>query len=50
MNKETLGNADGLVDAGVTLITIGIGGPDYDLGPLKELIQWRDGVRKRQEG
>ncbi len=50
VNKETLGNADGLVDAGVTLITIGIGGPDYDLGPLKELIQWRDGVRKRQEG
>ena len=36
--------ADGLADAGVNEITIGAsGGPDgYDLGPLRELIQWRD--------
>ena len=30
------------VDAGVTLFTVGVGGPDYDLGTLKEAIAWRD--------
>jgi probable F420-dependent oxidoreductase len=39
-------HADALVDAGVTELTIGIGGgPDgsYELGELRELLQWRDG-------
>jgi probable F420-dependent oxidoreductase len=34
--------ADGLVAAGATLFTIGIGGPNYDMGLLKEWIEWRD--------
>ncbi|MCA1677368.1 MAG: LLM class F420-dependent oxidoreductase, partial [Actinobacteria bacterium] len=34
--------ADGLVAAGATLFTIGIGGPNYDMGLLKEWIGWRD--------
>ncbi len=34
--------ADALVAEGVTLFTIGAGGPDYDLGLLKEWIAWRD--------
>ncbi|HXF32328.1 MAG TPA: LLM class F420-dependent oxidoreductase [Solirubrobacterales bacterium] len=36
--------ADALADAGVDELTIGIGGgPDgYDLGELRELLQWRD--------
>jgi probable F420-dependent oxidoreductase len=36
--------AQGLADAGVNEITIGIGGDGsaYDLGPLRELLQWRD--------
>jgi probable F420-dependent oxidoreductase len=34
--------ADDLADAGVAEITIGVGGPDYDLGRLREAIQWRD--------
>lgn len=34
--------ADGLVEAGATLFTVGIGGPDYDMGMLKEWIAWRD--------
>ncbi|QJY48744.1 LLM class F420-dependent oxidoreductase [Pseudonocardia broussonetiae] len=34
--------ADALVDAGATLFTVGVGGPDYDLGLLKEWIAWRD--------
>jgi hypothetical protein len=44
VRKDTLGNADGLADAGVHEITIGIGGDGhkYDLGPVRELLQWRD--------
>ena len=30
-----------LLAAGVTLFTVGIGGPDYDLAPLKRLLDWR---------
>ncbi len=37
--------ADGLVAAGATLFTIGVGGPDYDLGLVKEWIAWRDAQR-----
>jgi probable F420-dependent oxidoreductase len=33
---------DALVAAGATLFTVGVGGPDYDLGLLKEWISWRD--------
>jgi len=31
-----------LVEAGATLFTVGIGGPDYDLGQLKKWLAWRD--------
>ena len=31
-----------LLDAGATLFTVGIGGPSYDLGLLKDWIAWRD--------
>jgi len=36
--------ADSLADAGVHELAVGIGGDgsDYDLGQLRELIQWRD--------
>jgi hypothetical protein len=34
--------ADGLVAAGAGLFTIEAGGPDYDLGLVKEWIAWRD--------
>ena len=34
--------ADALVAAGASLFTIGVGGPDYDLGLVKEWIVWRD--------
>ena len=39
-----LDSADELADAGVHELTIGVtGGPDgYDLGELRELVQWRD--------
>ncbi|WP_250442549.1 LLM class F420-dependent oxidoreductase [Actinotalea sp. C106] len=34
--------ADAMVAAGVTLFTVGIGGPDYDMDLVKKWVQWRD--------
>ena len=34
--------ADALVQAGATLFTIGIGGPDYDLSLVEQWVAWRD--------
>ncbi|MGH3950363.1 MAG: LLM class F420-dependent oxidoreductase [Pseudonocardiaceae bacterium] len=31
-----------LLDLGVTMFTVAVGGPDYDLGLLREWIDWRD--------
>jgi len=39
---DVLSIADDLADAGVAEITVGVGGPDYDFGKLREAIQWRD--------
>ena len=33
---------DALVEAGATLITFGVGGPDYDLAFLDRWVEWRD--------
>ena len=30
-----------LLDSGVTLFTVGVGGPDYDLAPLQPWLDWR---------
>jgi probable F420-dependent oxidoreductase len=35
-------SAEALVEAGATLFTIGIGGPDYDLSLVREWVKWRD--------
>ncbi len=45
---RTLEVADDLADAGVHEITLGIGGDGtkYDLGRLRELVQWRDNRSK----
>jgi hypothetical protein len=31
-----------LLELGVSQFTVGVGGPDYDLGRLREWISWRD--------
>ena len=36
-------NAEALARLGVTLLTVGCDGPDYDLAPAEALIGWRDG-------
>ncbi|MCV7348116.1 LLM class F420-dependent oxidoreductase [Mycolicibacterium rhodesiae] len=35
-------NAEALTGLGVTLLTVGCDGPDYDLGPAEALVRWRD--------
>jgi hypothetical protein len=37
-----IANAEGLTALGVTLLTIGVNGPDYDLAAAEELCRWRD--------
>ncbi|MQA62530.1 MAG: LLM class F420-dependent oxidoreductase [Actinophytocola sp.] len=37
---DTLGPQ--LLDLGVSLFTVGVGGPDYDLSVLRDWIDWRD--------
>ncbi|KGM13415.1 LLM class F420-dependent oxidoreductase [Cellulomonas bogoriensis] len=34
--------ADGMLAAGVSLFTIGVSGPDYDLSLVEQWVQWRD--------
>ena len=35
-------SADALRERGVTMFTLGISGPDYDLGIVREWLAWRD--------
>ncbi len=34
--------AEDFVAIGTSLFTVGVGGPDFDLGPVRELVAWRD--------
>jgi hypothetical protein len=38
-----IANAEGLTALGVTLLTVGVNGPDYDLTAAEALCKWRDG-------
>ncbi|MBO0680079.1 LLM class F420-dependent oxidoreductase [Mycolicibacterium sp. S2-37] len=40
--ESMLAEADALVGLGVTLLTIGVNGPDYDLTAAEALCRWRD--------
>ncbi|MCW2565328.1 MAG: putative F420-dependent oxidoreductase, family, partial [Mycobacterium sp.] len=34
--------ADAFVELGVTMLTVGVNGPDYDLTQAEALCRWRD--------
>ncbi|HEV2065894.1 MAG TPA: hypothetical protein VGR08_03590, partial [Thermomicrobiales bacterium] len=38
--------AEAFLEHGFTHFTMGTSGPDYDLGPVRELVAWRDGKNK----
>jgi probable F420-dependent oxidoreductase len=40
-------NLDRYVENGITHLVLGVGGPDYDLSPLRQLVRWRDAYRER---
>jgi probable F420-dependent oxidoreductase len=41
--QELCDEANALADSGVTLLTVGVGGPEYDLSQAEVLCRWRDG-------
>ena len=40
--ENLLTDAEGLAALGVTLLTVGVNGPDYDLSDVEALCRWRD--------
>ena len=40
--ETVVAGAEALARLGVTLLTVGCDGPDYDLGPAQALVRWRD--------
>lgn len=48
VNSTTIEQADEYVTNGITHLVMGISGPEYDLGPVRELIQWRDAARAKR--
>ena len=46
VRPQHIKDADHYVENGITHLIVGSGGPDYDLGPLRELIAWRDDYRR----
>jgi probable F420-dependent oxidoreductase len=43
LRAKELDDPDAYLDAGVTHLIYSAGGPDFDFGPLRELVAWRDG-------
>ncbi len=41
-SKDPAGSAESLYGVGTRLFTCSAGGPDFDLGPLRDLLAWRD--------
>ncbi len=47
---DRLDLADDVLAAGADELFVGVDGPRYDLGPVKEWLAWRDGVNARRSG
>ncbi|MBN3511553.1 LLM class F420-dependent oxidoreductase [Mycolicibacterium nivoides] len=45
-----LAEADALADLGVSIVTVGVNGPDYDLTAAEALCRWRDGRHAKFSG
>jgi probable F420-dependent oxidoreductase len=45
VRNRTMAEADELRGLGATLFTLGISGPEYDLGAVREWLAWRDDQR-----
>lgn len=43
VDPKKLEVADSLVESGAQQVTLGLNGPDYDLGLVKDWVSWRDG-------
>ena len=44
VDPRDIKNANKLIESGAQQVTLGINGPDYDLGAVKEWLSWRDGL------
>lgn len=42
--EDYAAGAQDLYDVGTRLFTVGLNGPDYDIGPLRDLVAWRDSL------
>ncbi len=42
LRDRTQGAADALLEAGATLFTLGLDGPEFDMGVVREWLAWRD--------
>ena len=40
--RDYTAGAEALYAVGTRLFTVGVGGPRYDLGPIRDLVAWRD--------
>ena len=40
--EDYAAGAEELYAVGTRLFTVGLNGPDYDLGPVRDLLAWRD--------
>ncbi len=46
VSRERIERADEYVENGITHLIYGLDGPDWDLAPLRELVEWRDSRRE----
>lgn len=43
--EDYAAGAQELYEVGTRLFTVGLNGPDYDIGPIRDLVAWRDAMR-----